>query len=45
MTQDDMDVEKSVCNKTLKELQNEAPYLRASFLKRRRKAAIARGDI
>ena len=45
MTKKELDIGKSVRNKNLKELQNGAPYLCASFLQQRRKAAIARGGL
>ena len=44
MTQSELDVEKSVCNTTLKEFLNEAHYLRAGVLKQERITAISRGD-
>ena len=44
MTQDVLDIKRSMCNTNVKELQNEAPYLCASFLYQRRIAALARDD-
>ncbi len=44
MTQSELDVERSVCNTTLKELLNEAHYLRTGVLKQERTTAISRGD-
>ena len=44
MTQDELDVEKRVCNKKLEELQNKVSYLRAKFLQQRHTAVTARGD-
>jgi hypothetical protein len=45
MTQDELNIERKVCKKKLKELQQTAPYLRVCHLRRRRKIALAQYDV
>ena len=45
MTQYELNIERKVCKKKLKELQHTAPYLRVCYLQKRDRAALAIGDV
>ena len=45
MTQDTLNIERKVCKKKLKELQQKAPYLWVCHLQQRHRAALVKIDV